>query len=178
MAELTIQNIADGLVQFAPTYAAIDVFANDVSEIVRWNTTGFPPAEWVPLDSAGTRFLVPVGGRFHLLEIFGSLGVVRLSVDTPPTPNTRTDIAAGATLGGAAGAAIASASSRKGDAWAAGLVLGLLVGAAVGGAIEASANAKPPRRVFTLRFDPTTYQWRAYDGGLVPWMKSNLLPAA
>lgn len=77
----------------------------------------------------------------------------------------------GAIVGALIGAAIGAAIARKGKGAAAGLVLGLLAGAVLSG-----GAANTPRRVFTLRFEPSTGEWRAYDGGLVPWMKEALLP--
>ncbi len=52
------------------------------------------------------------------------------------------------------------------------LILGLLVG----GTLGKTKTTDAPRRVFTMQFEPSLGQWRAYSGGLVPWMKENLLP--
>ena len=50
-----------------------------------------------------------------------------------------------------------------------GLLLGLLIGAAL------APGADPAtRRIFALRFDPKTQEWRSYDGPLVRWMKNQL----
>jgi hypothetical protein len=49
-------------------------------------------------------------------------------------------------------------------------VLGLLVGAPIQGSVRS-------RRVLTVRFNGTDRSWKAYDGGLVRWMKRELQPA-
>jgi len=72
------------------------------------------------------------------------------------------------------GAAVGAASTKKGQGWAKGLVLGMLAGGAVGAASTPSRS----RRVLTVRFDPITRAWAAYDGGLVTWLKSELEPTA
>ena len=52
-----------------------------------------------------------------------------------------------------------------------GIVLGLLSGGPLG-------PGKTTRHVFTMRFDPETREWLGYDGGLLRWMKSELLHVA
>jgi hypothetical protein len=78
-------------------------------------------------------------------------------------------------FGALAGAAIGVAVSKKGEALVGGLLLGLLVGAALG---TASGNEPGAHRVFTLRFDPVSREWKSYSGGLVRWMKSELASPA
>lgn len=40
--------------------------------------------------------------------------------------------------------------------------------------LRENLNSNAPRRVFALRFDAEKKQWRAYDGGLIRWMKERL----
>ena len=174
MDKLTLSHLAAGLAQFAQNYSAIDVFADDLQEIegVR---NGVVPATWHALDETGRRFFLMVDGKPHVLDIIDTLGVVRLAHHEAPQSSSDSAVV-GAVVGGVAGAAITAATSKKGNAWAGGLMLGLLVGAYIGN--KADDQPLPPRRVFTMRFDASTKGWVAYDGGLVPWMKTHLLPAA
>ena len=51
-------------------------------------------------------------------------------------------------------------------------ILAMLVGDQIGDPV------RPPernRRIFPLQFDARTREWSAYDGGLVPWLKEQLL---
>jgi hypothetical protein len=179
MTRLTLNNLVAALDEFPPDYYdAIDVFADDLQEIEEWRRTGEVPASWRVLDATSTRFVTNINNRLFEVQVFEQAGVVRVRGMRDATPSGAT-VTTGAVLGSLAGTAIGAASSRKGDGWAPGLILGLLVGAAVGALATQPASAPAPRRVFTLRFDPATQEWVSYDGGLVPWMKSNLLtPAA
>ncbi len=163
---LRIDDLVSGLEVFDGRYQAIDVFADDVHELVAGEAIRGLRA----LDETGRRFILSPPGRdksYHL-ELFPDAGVVRLSF----APERTSQPGAGAVLGGLAGTAIGAATTKKGEGAAAGLLLGLLVGAALGGASDTPA----PRRVFTLRFDAERERWQAYDGGLVRWMKEQLLP--
>ena len=63
---------------------------------------------------------------------------------------------------------IDAANKQKGAGLLGGALLGLLVGAPLGGA------AGDARRVFALIYDAAADQWRAYDGGLLRWIKDQL----
>jgi hypothetical protein len=158
---MTVSNLVAALDRF-PAYHAIDVFADDLAELRQ----PIPPSMH-PLDAQGRGFLVTHQDRNFKLDLFPERGVARLSKHgTAPT-------ATGAGIGGAltgslVAAAIDTASKQKGVGLLGGALLGLLVGAALGGA------AGDARRVFSLMFEPAVGQWRAYDGGLLRWMKDQL----
>ncbi len=162
--QLKLPDLVLGLERFGDRYSAIDVFADDLLEV----RSAQPVANL--RDLGGGRFAYQYDGKAYILEVFSDTGVVRLSRASGYVSAGPGADATPALLTGLAGAAIGAALSKKGEGAAAGLILGLLAGAVMGGSSQA------PRRVFTLRFDPTTGQWRPYDGGLVPWMKENLLP--
>lgn len=156
---LSLSNLVAALDQF-PRYHAIDVFADDLGELQQQ-----PAGLFRPVDAQGRSFLVAHQGREFQLEIFPEQGVARLS---------RNEVASGvpaavggAVIGGLVGAAIDAAGKQKGTGLLGGLLLGLLVGGALGAAGEA-------RRVFALAYDHAAGQWRAYDGGLLRWMKDQL----
>lgn len=168
---LTIANLVAALDEFRPTYGAVDVFANDVQELVSIVDSKELPPGIVSLNPNGTLFRVLHGARPFLLSVLGQ-GVVRFE----PAPGGAAAPAAGAVALGALGAAVGAASAKKGDEWAAGL-LGVLVGAAIGaaaGAAVAPAGTTAPKWVFTVAFDPALGAWRAYHGPLTGWAKGAL----
>lgn len=167
--QIKLTDLVLGLERFGERYEAIDVFADDILE-----TRSAQPVHGLrALDTEGKLFRYAAStGTSYDIELFPDAGIVRLSrVKQPGAQVTEANVV-GVIAGAIAGAAIGNALSKKGEGAAAGLVLGLLAGAALRGSMQPNA----PRRVFTLRFDPTLGQWRAYDGGLVPWMKEHLLP--
>lgn len=123
------------------------------------------PAGVVALDDAGQKFIYAQDGKTFVLELSED-GVARLRRPTgAPQPT-------GAAVAGAlAGAAIGTAATKKRDGWSTGLVLGFLAGAV-------PESQQEPDRVFTIRFDSDAGEWVGYDGGLVPWMKSEFLGVA
>lgn len=163
---LTISNLVAALDQF-PAYHAIDVFADDLAEL-RGPSVASAPIR--PLDPQGRSYSVAHQGRSFKLDIFPQQGVARLSKDGASA--TATAAATGALAGSLIGAAIDAASKQKGAGLLGGALLGLLVGASLGSA------AGDARRVFALAYDPASAQWRAYDGGLLRWMKDQLAVSA
>lgn len=168
---LTIPDLVKALEKFGQRYEAVDVFADDIEELEELKNNSEHPA-LSPLDQEGRQFVAGSGGERYKLTINES-GVARFERYQGPLSGTMS----GSIIGGALGAAIAAATNTKGDAWAAGL-LGLLVGAGIGATVGVASSPPrgAPRWVFTLSFDPRTRQWRAYDGGLTPWVKEQLLP--
>lgn len=158
---LSIPDLVHGLEQFGGRYEALDVFADDLVEL----KTGQPVPGLRAVDESGRRFALSAGSQAYTLELFDE-GVVRLR----KASSEQLGAGDAAVLGGAAGSAIGAASSKKGEAAAAGLILGMLAGALIGSAQQPQV----PRRVFTLRFDPAARTWMAYDGALVGWMKQQL----
>ena len=158
---LNLSHLIAALNQF-PAYHAIDVFADDLGELRAWPL----PGNLRPLDAQGRTFLVMHEGTSFKLEIFPTQGVARLSRNAAPP--TATAAVGGAVVGGLVGAAIDAAGKQKGAGLLGGALLGLLIGASLGGA------AGDARRVFALTYDHASQQWRAYDGGLLRWMKDQL----
>jgi len=158
---LNLSHLAAALNQF-PSYHAIDVFADDLGEL----RASPLPSSLHPLDAQGRTFLVTHEDKSFKLEIFPDQGVARLSRNG--VPSTATSVVGSAVAGTLVGAAIAAAAKQKGIGLLGDLLLGLLVGASLGGA------AGDARRVFALTYDRASNQWRAYDGGLLRWMKDQL----
>ncbi|MBI5489202.1 MAG: hypothetical protein HY905_17840 [Deltaproteobacteria bacterium] len=159
---------------FGNRYHAVDVFANDLSEVSAIRRRRLP-AGLTRADKFWRRFHVTKNGKVYVLDLISGTGVARLArKETAPEPSPPPSRGGGAIAGGIAGAAIAAAVSKKGGAWPAGLLLGLLVGHALEKGSTAIPHQVVPRYVFTLRFDRATQQWQAYDGGLTDWMKSAL----
>lgn len=172
MAELTLDNLVAGLETFSDRYQALDVFIADVAEI-RSLADGAPVPGLRPEPETESSFEFEHETTRYHLQLFVEDGVARLTrAVAVPQRSATTGAGVGAAVGPALGAAVASKRQPLEGA-AAGLLLGLLVGAALG---AAGAEAPPARKVFTLCFDPALGQWRAYDGGLVRWMKSRLAP--
>lgn len=163
---LTVSNLVAALDQF-PAYYAIDVFADDLSEL-RQRTAALPPMR--QLDAQGRSYVVTHQDRNFKLDLFPQQGVARLSRDGAAL--TATGAATGTLAGTLIGTAIEAASKQKGAGLLGGALLGLLVGASLG------SSAGDGRRVFALTYDPTSGQWRAYDGGLLRWMKDQLAVGA
>ena len=158
---LTVSNLVAALDQF-PAYNAIDVFADDLVELRQ-------PLH--PLDAQGRSFLVTHQARSFKLDVFPERGVARLSM-TGVSPTT-TGADTGALAGSLVAAAIDAAIKLKGAGLLGGALLGLLVGAPLGGAVGDA------RRVFALAYEPIAGEWRAYEGGLLRWMKAQLaVPAS
>jgi hypothetical protein len=157
-----------GVERFGEHYEAIGVFADDLLEM----RSAAPVSRLQPLDPEGRRFRYTTeAGKAYVVEVFPDAGIVRLSRSTESAPSQES--APEASLAGPlAETAVAVALSKKGESASVAPVLGLLAGATLRGMSQPNA----PRHIFTLRFDPSIGEWRAYDGGLVRWMKQELLP--
>lgn len=179
MDKLTLSDLAAGLEELGDRYQALDVFAKDVANIDRLLhgeivTALVPVASQTEPEQRPLTFSFEHKGKRYHLRIFPTHGVVRV---TREPPGIRTEFALGAAVGAAIGGVAASSLGGKSAdrelAALAGTILGLLVGAVIGGKV---AGTNPPRHVFALRFDPESKRWRAYDGGLLRWMKERLAP--
>jgi hypothetical protein len=161
-------------------YDGVEVFADDVRELNELSQSHSDlPAGWRLVGERTIR--IEARGERWMLDLDEARGVARLSpARTPEAPAGKDATVAGAALGAIIGGAIGKAASEKGEHFIPGLLLGMLFGALAGqpATPKAPAEAPPPRRIFTLRFDAKEHRWRAYDGGLVPWMTQKLLPAA
>lgn len=162
---LTLTDLVAGLDDLGERYYALGAFADDIVEVQQLSR-GESPGALSPLDAEGCRFAYAHQGATFVLEI-GDDGVVQLRRPASQLPAAH----AGPCLGTVAGEAIGTAQTKKGRGWPLGLVLGLLSGGPLG-------PGKTTRHVFTMRFDPETREWLGYDGGLLRWMKSELLHVA
>ncbi|MCU0656757.1 MAG: hypothetical protein MUF64_16340 [Polyangiaceae bacterium] len=169
---LTFADIVQGLNRFRSRYDAIDVFADDVREL----------AEGTPVLGLALDPQNPNHGVFHsrdgnayALALFPDRGILRLSRLHQPEATQAGDPALVGAFAGAVAGTVLAAKNKKGEGAAVGLLLGLLVGAA----FEPRASSPhAPQRIFTMRFDPLSREWQAYDGGLVTWAANELfLPA-
>ena len=150
--QLEIEDLLAGLSLFGSgRYHAVEVFADDLSEDAQRQVAPKP--------------VIERNGKTFKFTVFAERGVVRLEVAKPSS------IGPGAVVGAAVGTAAAAAAREKGEALLGGALLGLLVG----GFIGAASDGNRPQRVFAMQFDPSTRQWRAYDGTLLRWMKERLL---
>jgi hypothetical protein len=172
---LKLMDLVFGLEYFESKdrYTSFNVFADDVLE-----TWAYGPVKGLEaLDHAGLRFrfTVPEGnvhaGERYDLVILPEWGILRASRATPHDVADPASSAPGGLSGEQAEIARLEAQRRRGEGASESPILGLLVGTTLKG----SAMLDAPRHVFTLRFDGSVGQWKAYDGGLVPWMKENLL---
>ncbi|MFN3202729.1 MAG: hypothetical protein ACE366_30335 [Bradymonadia bacterium] len=166
---LTITNAIEALEKFNQRYDTLDVFADDLYELQQFRRDGSPPPG---LQVSGSHTLTVVDTPYEI-ELLPENGVARIQrVRSSVSPHK---IIAGAAIGGIIGATLETAVTEKEGVGALGLLLGLLVG---GTLASHQSTAPSVRRVFTLNFDSEEQKWRAYDGGLVDWMKMKLLPAA
>jgi hypothetical protein len=172
--QLKLMDLVLGLERFGDRYSAIQVFADDVLEA----RSAEPVLGLSGLDREGRRFryTVPEGrshaGESYDLDLFPDAGVLQMRRAAENEPTTQGLPPRDGLTGALADQAVRAARRKRGEAAAEDLVLGLLVGTTLKG----STRPHAARRVFTLRFEPSTGGWRAYDGGLVRWMKEQLLP--
>lgn len=149
---LTFDDLIRGLESF-PKYQALDVFANSVYEFC----VGAPVAGLAKISERS--YQVTRGDKTFLLEIFPERNVLRVRHVAKPA------LVVAAATGAAIGAKISDDSLL-------GALAGGLFGLLIGGAVAGSAGGAT--RIFTLKFEPESRQWLAYDGGLVPWVKEQL----
>src|SRR5690606_4064397 len=117
---LTLVDLVAGLNSHGDRYAELAVFANALAE-VKTLEKGEGPEGVVPVDAAGkARFSGHEGAVSRLQS--AEDGFARVS--RRGASEARTDVAGPAVVGGLAGTAIGWAVSKKGEGWAAGLVLG------------------------------------------------------
>lgn len=168
MPQLKLNDLVSGLVGRTNRYTELVVFADDLAEVAQLRI-GELPLELTPLDHAGVHFSFRERGQAFRLEVSED-GVARLSKLPEGAEKKRTVLQDEAPHGAVPSAALRTAVAKKGDGWAAGLVLGLLVGPQIPG-------SQKSRRVLTVRFNGADRAWKAYDGGLVRWMKRELQPS-
>jgi len=169
---LTFADIVQGLNRFRGRYHAIDVFADDVRELAEGALV--PGLALDPQNPNHGAFHSP-DGNVYALTLFPDKGILRFSRLRQPEATQASGPAVASALAGAAVGTVLAAKNKKGEGAAVGLLLGLLVGAA----LEPGASSpRTPQRIFTMRFDPLSREWQAYDGGLVTWAANELfIPA-
>lgn len=167
MSQLKLNDLVAGLLSRGNRYSELVVFADDLAEVAQLRI-GELPLELTPLDHAGQHFSFRELNQLFKLEVSED-GVARLSKHTGPE-RKRVVLQDEAPHGAVPSAALRTAVAKKGDGWAAGLVLAMLVGPPI-------SKGNDSKRVLTVRFHAPDRSWRAYDGGLVRWMKRELQPS-
>jgi len=155
---ISLRQVADALIAY-PAYRAVDIFIDNLQEAEALANDTAPGVVVI----SDTRATFSHSGSNFVMDVLPG-GIARIARHAGPGSPV-----AGAVIGGAVGAALGQAADAKKGA-STGLLLGLLIGGALG------AGAAAPQRVFTLRWNPATQSWQAYDGGLVRWMKQTMNP--
>lgn len=164
MSQLKLPDLAAGLLSRGNRYHELVVFADDLAEVAQLRI-GELPLELTPLDHAGQHFSFREMNQPFKLEV-SEEGVSRLQ-KLQGAERKGTVLQDEAPHGAVPSAALRTAVAKKGDGWAAGLVLGMLIGPPI-------TKDSTSRKVLTVRFHPPDRSWRTYDGGLVRWMKREL----
>lgn len=170
MPNLTLSDLAAGLEKFGDRYSALDVFTHDVQGLDQLLAGQQSPESSGLVKVGANIFSFSHGNRLYNFVVFPDYGVARVTRNGGMRPEAMAGAALGTAMGGVVGAAVSRPQDQE-IAALAGMALGLLIGGVIGSAL---ADANPPRRVFTLRFDADKRQWQAYDGGLIRWMKQRL----
>ena len=144
--QLSLDDLVRGLEHFGERYEALDVFTRDLQELGR----GLMETRRAGDDSA---FVFERGGRSYKLR-FHPWGIARLTRARQETPGPAEHDAAPGLLGAALQATVL-------DRWLPAAVIGFLVGRMLGEGPDAL------RLVFTMHFDTSVQDWRAYDGPLL-----------
>ena len=144
--QLSLDDLVRGLEHFGERYDAFDVFTRDLQELGR----GLMETRRASDNSA---FVFERGGRSYKLR-FHPLGIARLTRARQDTPGPTEHDAAPGVLGAALQATML-------DQWLPTAVVGFLVGGMQGDGPGAF------RLVFTMHFDLSVQDWRAYDGPLL-----------
>ena len=161
-----LQDIARALEVYRGRYEFLDAFVDDIEE---FRNATLSDVGAVVQPGTHPRLIVTFDADTLVVDLFPEQGIVRCRLGSG---EQRTGaIASAVAIGGAVGAALAAAAKAK-EGLLGGLVLGMLVGGLVG------AAAQPVERVLALQFDPSTADWRLYDGPLLRWAKRTLQPAA
>lgn len=148
--QLSLDDLVRGLEHFGARYEALDVFARDIKEvgqaIAEHRLGDLRPVQGEPA------FVFERNGRRYKLR-FHSLGIARLTRAKDEAIGLADNRVALGLLAPNFGATVLDKALPS-------AVLGFLVGNTLGEAADA------PRRVFTMTFDPSSGDWRAYDGPL------------
>lgn len=159
---LKLDDLVRGLERFRDRYQAFGVFADDLAQL----DEAAPIQGLKAIDPAGRKYRWTTEAGSYELRLSPEEGVVHLHRATAREVQAE----AAAFDAAVARAAIKAATDKKGGGAGRGPLLGLLIGKMPEG------TAGLPDRIFTMEFDPQAGEWRAYDGGLVRWMKQELIP--
>ncbi|MFO0661462.1 MAG: hypothetical protein U0165_16765 [Polyangiaceae bacterium] len=169
MNRVELIDLVEALEWFDDRYQAMVVFADDLAPLERLHVraTTLTDEHILPTEPSGS-FHVDERGAPYTLEVIAQQGTTRL---TRSEHATRQGTGSETRSLEVIDAAIACAVSKKGVA--SGVLLGVLVGPSLNGNL--SPKPGEPRRVFTLSFDASQRRWEPYDGGLMAWMKRELV---
>ncbi|HSO00023.1 MAG TPA: hypothetical protein VLS89_17135 [Candidatus Nanopelagicales bacterium] len=159
---LMLDHLVQGLERFGDRYQAFGVFADDLASLGEAE----PIRGLQAIDTDGRKYLWTFDEKSYELRLSPEQGVVHLLRSNSPAASAE-DARFNKE---AARKAIQMAKDKKGAGAGRGPLLGLLIGKMPEGA------AGLPDRIFTMEFDPQAGEWRAYDGGLMRWMKQELIP--
>lgn len=162
-----LQDIAKALQLYRGRYEFLDAFVDDIEE---FRNATLSDVGALVQPGAHPRLIVSFETDTLVVELFPEQGIVRCQLGSGGEQRTGA-IASAVAIGGVVGTALAAAAKAK-EGLLGGLVLGMLVGGLIG------ASAQPVERVLALQFDPSTADWRLYDGPLLRWAKRTLQPAA
>ena len=163
MSVLSLADIVRVLKQYSARYRWLDVFSHQIREFQIGKLTR-PPADIKIFQTGEDQYRAEVGSEHLDLRMYPSKGVVRCSLGSGQITSSS------ALTGAALGALVGMGVQSKGPE---GLVLGLLLGGLIGAAI---GNQADENRIMTLRYEPTTRDWRVYHGPYIEWAKEALRP--
>lgn len=168
MNRLELADLVEALEWFDDRYEVMVVFADDLAPLERLHVraTTLADEHIQPVEPTGA-FHLDERGAPYLLEVLANQGTARLTRGVVAPRVASNDARSLEVID----SSIATASSKKGIA--PGVLLGMLVGASLVG--NPSPKPGEPRRVFTLSFDVSLRRWEPYDGGLMGWMKRELV---
>jgi hypothetical protein len=157
MKRLGVADIARVLRQYDGRYRWLDVFADQVRELVS-------PVEGIAIRSTGPeQYIVQTPTEALDVHLDRARNVARWSLSAKPEER---EWIPGALVGAVLGGLIASDERRKRPE---DIVLGMLVGGLLGNAMDPDRN-----RIMTLRYEPKTQRWQVYNGPYVQWAKEAL----
>lgn len=167
MAKVSLVEIERALREYRERFKYLDVFVDDVKELEESSLLQLGGLSILHQTSDRAKLAFKLDDGFLVADIVQKAGVSRFHL-AESAPEAKSGVSR-SVVAGIVGAAIGAASGKK-----EGLFGGLLLGLLLGGALAPST----PERVMTLDLDPSTRQWRLYDGAYLSWAKRALRAAA